>query len=107
MTGLKKLLVAFTVLGVSAAAHATDDNFVRLTTGQTSNKVKKSCSLSCSSVEGVGGNVTAWGAPLARPVSQDSYYASYDNVSVSHNGIKLRQEDLLGRYELTNISRQS
>ncbi|CAI8761061.1 hypothetical protein EMIT0P253_190089 [Pseudomonas sp. IT-P253] len=26
---------------------------------------------------------------------------AYDNVSVSHNGIKLREEGLMGRYDLS------
>jgi hypothetical protein len=107
MTGLKKLLVAFTVLGVSAAAHAVDGNFTRPASGQTSNKAKKSCVLNCSSVESVGVNDSAWGVRLAQQGSQNSYSAAYDNVSVSHNGIKLRQEDLMGRYDLTGISEQS
>ena len=42
MTGFKKLLLAFTVLGASTAAFAADDNFASLTFGQTSDKVKKS-----------------------------------------------------------------
>lgn len=44
MTAMKKLLLAFTVLGASAMAHA-DDNFASLTLGQTSDKVKKSNAL--------------------------------------------------------------
>ncbi|RKS16308.1 hypothetical protein BJ917_5332 [Pseudomonas sp. WPR_5_2] len=107
MTGLKNLLLAFTVLGVSAAAHATDDNFTRLTSGQTSDKVKKSGVLNYSSVGGVVGNDSAWSVHLARQGRQNSDYATYDNVSVSHNGIKLRQEDLMGRYDLTTISKPS
>ncbi|VVQ08231.1 hypothetical protein PS918_04951 [Pseudomonas fluorescens] len=107
MTGFKQLLLAFTVLGVSAAAHASNDHFTRVTSGQTSNKVKKSGVLNCSNVVAVVGNESAWGAQLARPGSQNDYYATYDNVSVSHNGIRLRQEDLMGRYDLTGVSRPS
>ncbi|CAI8711285.1 exported hypothetical protein [Pseudomonas sp. IT-P294] len=39
---LKKLLAAFTVLGVSTTAVAYGDNFASLTLGQTSDKIKKS-----------------------------------------------------------------
>lgn len=107
MTGLKKLLLAFTVLGVSAAAHASNDNFTRPASGQTSNKVKKSGVLNCSNVVAVVGHDSAWGAHLARQGGHNSDYATYDNVSVSYNGIRLRQEDLMGRYDLTPISRPS
>ncbi|MBV6825095.1 hypothetical protein KUF73_19400 [Pseudomonas sp. PD9R] len=110
MTGFKNLILAFTVLGASTAAHAADDNFTSRVFGQTSDKVKKSRVLSSSSVNAVVGNDSAWGARLGQQNSQSDYYVGYDNVSVSHNGIKLRQEDLMGRYDLSNpsgVSKQS
>ena len=42
MTSLKKLFLAFTVFGASAAAQAADSNFVGLSFGQTSDKINKS-----------------------------------------------------------------
>jgi hypothetical protein len=101
MTGFKKLLLAMTVLGASTAAHAGDDNFASLVVGQTSDKVKKSRVLSSSTVNAVVSNDSAWGARLGQQNSQSGYCAGYDNVSVSHNGIKLRQEELMGRYDLS------
>ena len=101
MTGFKNLLLAFTVLGASAAAHAGDDNVGSLTFGETSGKVKKSGVLSRSSVNVVPGSSTAWGASLGQQNVHSGYYATYVNVSVSHNGIKLRHEDLMGRYDLS------
>ena len=100
MTGLKNLILAFTVLGVSVAAHATDDNF-RLISGQTGDKVKKSGVLKYSSVGGLIAHDSAWGMQLTQQRQRSGYCAAYDNVSVSHNGIKLRQEDLMGRYDLS------
>ncbi|KAF2390821.1 outer membrane beta-barrel protein [Pseudomonas frederiksbergensis] len=104
MTGLKKLLLAFTVLSASAAAHATDETFAGLTLGQTSDKVKKSHALNDNlnspNADGVIGKDTTWGVRLGQQNSQGRYYATYDNVSGSHNGIKLRQENLLGSYDL-------
>jgi hypothetical protein len=110
MTGLKKLLLAFTVLGAGTAAHAGDDNFASRVFGQTSDKVKKSRVLSSSSVSAMVSHDSAWGARLGQQNSQPGYCAGYDNVSVSHNGIKLRQEDLMVRYNLSRpaqVSKQS
>jgi hypothetical protein len=46
MNRLNKLLLAFTLLGSSLAAHADDtSNFAGLTLGQTSDKIKKSHAL--------------------------------------------------------------
>ncbi|MGH8390506.1 MAG: hypothetical protein ACRESJ_34380 [Pseudomonas sp.] len=104
MTTFKKLLLAFTVMGASVAAHAADENFAGLTYGQTSDKIKKSNALNTNlnspNSDGVIGKDDTWGARLGRQNSQGRYYATYDNVSGSHNGIKLRQENLLGSYDL-------
>jgi opacity protein-like surface antigen len=103
MTALKKLLLAFTVLGASAAAQA-NDNFASLTLGQTSDKVKKSNSLNNNlndpNADGVIGKDTTWGVRAGQQSADGRYYATYDYVSGSHNGIKLRQENLLGSYDL-------
>lgn len=104
MTGFKKLLLAFTVLGASTTAFASDDTFGGLTLGQTSDKIKKSHALNDNlnrpNADGVIGKDTTWGVRLGQQNSQGRYYATYDNVSGSHNGIKLRQENLLGSYDL-------
>jgi opacity protein-like surface antigen len=104
MTGFKKLLLAFTVLGASTAAFASDDNFASLTLGQTSDKIKKSHALNDNldhpNADGVIGKDTTWGVRLGQQNTKGRYYATYDNVSGSHNGIKLRQENLLGSYDL-------
>ena len=104
MTGFKKVLLAFTVFGASTAAFASTDNFASLTFGQTSDKVKKSNALDTNlnnpNAGGVIDKDNTWGVRLGRQNSQGRYYATYDNVSGSHNGIKLRQENLLGSYDL-------
>jgi opacity protein-like surface antigen len=104
MTTLKKLLLAFTVMGASVAAHADTTNFAGLTFGQTSDKVKKSSALNDNlnhpNADGVIGKDNTWGLRVGQQDSQGRYYATYDNVSGSHNGIKLRQENLLGSYDL-------
>lgn len=69
MTQMKKLLLAFTVLGASALAHA-DDNFASLTLGQTSDKVKKSDALDANlnhpNADGIIGKDTTYGLRLDR-----------------------------------------
>ena len=103
MTTFKKLILAFTVLGASAMVQAGDGNFASLTLGQTSDKVKKSGSLDrhlgSPNADGVIGKDTTWGLRLGQQNSEGRYYATYDNVSGSHNGLKLRQENLLGSYD--------
>ena len=105
MTRINKLLLAFTLLGSSIAANADDtSNFAGLTFGQTSDKIDKSHALNNNlghpNVTGaIDGNNT-YGMRLGQQNSQGRYYATYDNVSGSHNGVKLRQENLLGSYDL-------
>lgn len=105
MTRLNKLLLAFTVMSASIAAHAdTTSSFAGLTFGQTSDKIKKSHALNDNldhpnATGAIDGNNT-YGVRLGQQNSQGRYYATYDNVSGSHNGIKLRQENLLGSYDL-------
>ncbi|WP_434766417.1 hypothetical protein [Pseudomonas triticicola] len=105
MTRINKLLLAFTLLGSSIAANADDtSNFAGLTFGQTSDKIDKSHALNNNlgnpNVSGaIDGNNT-YGMRLGQQNSQGRYYATYDNVSGSHNGVKLRQENLLGSYDL-------
>ncbi|MDR7054440.1 opacity protein-like surface antigen [Pseudomonas koreensis] len=105
MTRLNKLLLAFTLLGSSIAANADDtSNFAGLTFGQTSDKIDKSHALNSNlghpnATGAIDGNNT-YGMRLGQQNSQGRYYATYDNVSGSHNGVKLRQENLLGSYDL-------
>ncbi|CAI8992076.1 Pectate lyase [Pseudomonas sp. IT-P44] len=101
MTGFKNLLLAFTVLSASTAAFASDDNVASLALGKTGERPKKSLTLHSIGTNGVVSHDSAWGAQLGRPNPQADYCAAYANVSVFHNGIKLRQENLMGRYDLS------
>ncbi|RBL67005.1 hypothetical protein C3E98_034440 [Pseudomonas sp. MWU13-2625] len=64
MTSLKKLFLAFTVFGASAAAQAADSNFVGLSFGQTSDKINKSRQLNTNlghpNADGVMFNYNSW-----------------------------------------------
>ena len=44
---------------------------------------------------------SAWGVRLAQQNGRGHYDAGYDKVSGTYNGIKLRQEYLLGVYDLS------
>ncbi|PWB32878.1 hypothetical protein DCO48_12205 [Pseudomonas sp. SDI] len=104
MKRLKPLLLAFTVLGVSSLAQAADGTFAGLTYGQTSDKVKKSGLLSSnldhSNTDGIISKDDTYGVRLGQYNDQGRYYLTYDNVSNDHRGLKLRQENLLGSYDL-------
>ena len=101
MTGFKNLILAFTVLSASTAALASDDIIANLALGKTNEKVKKSLTLNSFSMVSPVGNESAWGAHLGQLNNPTAYSAGYANVSMTHNGFKLRQEDLKGRYDLS------
>ena len=101
MTGFKNLLLAFTVLSASTAAFASDDSLANQVLRKSAEKDKKSLSLKSSSVIGVVRHDSAWGTHLGQQDQPADYCATYASVSVSHNGIKLRPEDLSGRYDLS------
>ncbi|MGE8190995.1 hypothetical protein [Pseudomonas sp. NPDC086278] len=100
MTGFKNLILAFTVLSASTAAFATSDDVARLGLGKTNDKVKKTLTFNRFSVVSAVGNESVWSAHLGQPHNAATYSAGYANVSVSHNGIKLREGDM-GRYDLS------
>ncbi|CAM3958550.1 Membrane protein [Pseudomonas reidholzensis] len=105
MKTLNTLLAAMAVCaaGVTVTAQA-DDTFASLTYGQTSDKVRKSGLLERNSdnlnTDGIIGKDGTWGVRLGKINDQGRYYMTYDNVSGDHSGLKLRQENLLGSYDL-------
>ena len=104
MKSLNTLLIAMTVLGASSLAQAADTTFAGLTYGQTSDKIKKSGLLGSNvdhlNTDGIISKDGTWGARLGRQNDQGRYYLTYDNVSNNHSGVKMRQENLLGSYDL-------
>jgi hypothetical protein len=101
MTGFKNLILAFTVLSASTAALASDDIIASLALGKTNEKVKKSLTLNSFSTVSSPGNESAWRAHLSQLNNPTDYSVGYANVSVTHNGFKLSQQDLKGRYDLS------
>lgn len=101
MTGFKNLLLAFTVLSASTAAFAADDSLANQVLRKSAEKEKKFLSLKSFSTIDEVSQATTWGAHLGQQNHTADYSATYARVSVSHNGIKLRPEDLSGRYDLS------
>lgn len=106
MHAFNKTLIALAFLGSSVAVQANDgsSNFGGITLGSTSAKVERSDGVSYNldrpNSNGIIGKNATWGIRLGQQNSDSRYYATYDNVSSSHNGLKLRQENLLGSYDV-------
>lgn len=105
MNKFNKLVLATTLFGFTAFAQAEESNFAGLTYGKTLNKVSKSTQLDNNldhpNIGGaIGSSDNTWGMRLGRQSDSNRYYATYDYVSGTHNGVKLRQENLLGSYDL-------
>lgn len=105
MNNLNTLIAAMAVCAAGIAnVQAADDTFASLTYGQTSDKVRKSGLLERNTnnlnADGIIGKDSTWGVRLGKINDERRYYATYDNVSGDHGGLKLRQENLLGSYDL-------
>ncbi len=100
---LTKLALASTLAFGTAMAQAAD-NFVGLTWGQTDNNIQKSSALNSNldnpSLDKVINDSSTWGVRAGQQTADGRYYATYENVSDSANGFKLRQQNLLGSYDV-------
>lgn len=100
---LTKLALATSlVFGAAATAHA-DNNFAGFTWGQTSNNIQKSDALNANlgnpNFDSVINNESTWGIRAGQQNDAGRYYATYEYISGSNNGLKLRQQNLLGSYD--------
>ena len=97
MTAIKKLMLALTMLSATAGAQASDGAFAAF----GSEKTKKSSTLiQRVSFEEVGSQPTPWGQSLGLATPQPAYRAGYEHLTGQFNGIKLRPQDLQGRYDI-------
>lgn len=100
---LGKLALA-SALTFSAVAANAADNFVGLTWGQTDNNIQKSSSLNRNlnnpKLDKVIDHTGTWGIRAGQVTDTHRYYATYENVSDSDSGLKLRQQNLLGSYDV-------
>ncbi|MDP2245088.1 hypothetical protein [Pseudomonas sp.] len=100
---LSKLALATTLTFAAVAANA-GDNFVGLTLGQTDNNIQKSSALNSNlnnpKLDKVIDDSTTWGVRAGQQSDDARYYLTYENVSDSDRGFKLRQQNLLGSYDM-------
>lgn len=102
-TTLNRIALATGLTLAAFTAHAAD-NFVGLTWGQTNNNIQKSSALNQNlnnpSLDKVIHKTGTWGVRAGQVQENGRYYATYENVSDSDRGFKLRQQNLLGSYDL-------
>jgi len=100
---LSKLALATSLTFAAAAANA-GDNFVGLTWGQTDNNIQKSSALNSNlnspKLDKVINDTGTWGVRAGKVSETNRYYMTYENVSDSDSGNKLRQQNLLGSYDV-------
>jgi opacity protein-like surface antigen len=93
-----------TLLSCAAVGAQAADSFVGLTWGQTSNNIQKSSALNANlndpKLDKAIHDSGTWGVRAGQQTADSRYYATYENVSDSHGGYKLRQQNLLGSYDL-------
>ncbi|WP_044874764.1 outer membrane beta-barrel protein [Pseudomonas sp. LFM046] len=91
-------------LALAAVGAQAADNFVGLTWGQTNNNIQKSDALNANldnpKLDKVIHKTGTWGIRAGQQYDGGRYYATYENFSDSNNGFKLRQQNLLGSYDL-------
>ena len=97
MTAIKKLMLALTLLSATAGAQASEGAFAEF--GRE--KTKKTSSLiQRVSFEDAGSQPQPWGQALGLAAPQPTYRVGYEHLSGRFNGIKLRPQDLQGRYDV-------
>ncbi len=97
MTAIKKLMLALTMLSATAGVQAGDGAFAAF----GSEKTKKSSNLIHRvSFEDAGSQPAPWGQSLDLAARQPGYRTGYEHLTGQYNGIKLRPQDLQGRYDI-------
>ena len=100
---LSKLALATSLTFAAVAANAAD-NFAGLTWGQTDNNIQKSSSLNSNlnspKLDKVINDSGTWGVRAGQVSDASRYYMTYENVSDTDSGKKLRQQNLLGSYDV-------
>ncbi|PTS83980.1 hypothetical protein DBR00_11395 [Pseudomonas sp. HMWF032] len=100
---LSKLALATSLTFAAAAANA-GDNFVGLTWGQTDNNIQKSSALNSNlnnpKLDKVINDTGTWGVRAGQVSDTNRYYMTYENVSDTDSGNKLRQQNLFGSYDV-------
>jgi opacity protein-like surface antigen len=104
MENFRKLIIAASLLSLGSLAHAADSDFIGLSYGKTSTNIGKSNALNRNlghpDADAVITREGTWGIRAGQQNASGRYYATYDYTSGSHDGIKLRQQNLLGSYDV-------
>ncbi len=99
---MNRLALATTLTLATVTAQAAD-NFVGLTWGQASDNIQKSSALNSNlnnpKLDKVIHGSDTWGVRAGQQIEQGRYYLTYENVSDTDRGTKLRQQNLLGSYD--------
>lgn len=100
---LSKLALATSLSFAAVTANAAD-NFVGLTWGQTDNNIQKSSALNSNlnnpKLDKMINDTGTWGLRAGQVSETNRYYMTYENVSDTDSGNKLRQQNLLGSYDV-------
>ncbi|MCU1716843.1 hypothetical protein [Pseudomonas sp. 5P_3.1_Bac2] len=100
---LNKLAIATSLAFVAVTANASD-TFVGTTYGTTSNNIQKSKSLNQNlnhpNLDKVIDDSGTWGIRAGQSNDMGRYYMTYEYTSDTNKGYKLRQQNLLGSYDL-------
>jgi hypothetical protein len=103
MLTFNKLFLALAFLGSSAAAQAAEGNadISRIDYGKTSEKPDRPSGIR-RTVSGSSANaVDTWGQGLSQQHVDHAYCSSFENLSATYNGVKVRQENMLGSYDVS------
>lgn len=101
-TQLNRIALA-TTLGLATLTAQAADDFIGLTWGQTDNNIQKSGALNRNldnpKLDKVIDGTGTWGVRAGQVDQDRRYYLTYENLSDTDNGYKLRQQNLLGSYD--------
>ncbi|WP_460134637.1 hypothetical protein [Pseudomonas sp. S1_E04] len=98
MTAIKKLMLALTLLTATAGTQASEGAFAEFGREKTR---KPSSLIHRVSVEDAAAQLSPWGHSLGLTTPQPAYRAGYERLTAQFNGIKLRPQDLQGRYDVS------
>ncbi|GAB6390224.1 outer membrane protein [Stutzerimonas marianensis] len=105
MKTLQTLAIATSLSLVTLGANAAD-NFAGLTWGKSTSNIDRSSTLKQNMAgpnrfDDVIKNSGTWGVRAGQMTDEARYYATYENVSDDYgNGLKLRQQNLIGSYDV-------
>ncbi len=100
MLTFNKLFLALAFLGSSAAAQASDSkaDVSRIDYGKSGEKADRINGIRRSLSTGT--SIGRWSQSLGQQHVDARYCVTFENLSCTHNGLRVRQENLLGSYDV-------